>query len=113
MCGQLKKCWRRSACETVPLPAAQNDSRQAAAGTTIVSFAPVAGSSNSKAARGRPDCEDNNEKMKALFLENIHEAAAAPFARSGYEVKALQGSPDEATLLKAIKDVEVLGIRSK
>jgi D-3-phosphoglycerate dehydrogenase len=51
--------------------------------------------------------------MKALFLENIHEAAAAPFARGGYEVKTLPGSLDEATLLKEVKDVEALGIRSK
>src|SRR5574340_1480064 len=53
------------------------------------------------------------KKMKALFLENIHDAAAAPFTRDGYEVKTLPGSPDEATLLKEVRDVEVLGIRSK
>ena len=51
--------------------------------------------------------------MKALFLENIHEAAAAPFTQSGYEVRRLAGSPDEATLFKEIRDVEALGIRSK
>lgn len=51
--------------------------------------------------------------MKALLLENIHEEAAAPFTRAGYEVKRLPSSPDQATLLQEIKDVEVLGIRSK
>lgn len=51
--------------------------------------------------------------MKALFLENIHEAATAPFQRAGYEVKTLKGSPDESTLFQEVKDVEVLGIRSR
>jgi D-3-phosphoglycerate dehydrogenase / 2-oxoglutarate reductase len=51
--------------------------------------------------------------MKALFLENIHEAAAAPFIRDGYEVRTLQGSLDESALIEEVKDVEVLGIRSK
>lgn len=51
--------------------------------------------------------------MKALFLENIHEAAAAPFIKDGYEVRTLQGSLDESALINEVKDVEVLGIRSK
>jgi D-3-phosphoglycerate dehydrogenase / 2-oxoglutarate reductase len=51
--------------------------------------------------------------MKALFLENINEAAAAPFTRAGYEVRILRGSPDEPTLLREVQDVAVLGIRSK
>lgn len=51
--------------------------------------------------------------MKALFLESIHEAAAAPFIRGGYEVRTLQGSLDESALIEEVKDVEVLGIRSK
>ncbi len=51
--------------------------------------------------------------MKALFLENIHEAAAAPFTKAGHEVRTLPGSLDEETLIKEVKDIEVLGIRSK
>jgi D-3-phosphoglycerate dehydrogenase len=51
--------------------------------------------------------------MKALFLENIHEAAAAPFTKAGHEVRTLSGSLDEEKLIKELKDVEVLGIRSK
>jgi D-3-phosphoglycerate dehydrogenase len=51
--------------------------------------------------------------MKALFLESIHEAAAAPFIRDGCEVRTLQGSLDESALIEEVKDVEVLGIRSK
>jgi D-3-phosphoglycerate dehydrogenase / 2-oxoglutarate reductase len=51
--------------------------------------------------------------MKVLLLEGIHESAAAPFAQVGYEVRTLRGSPDEPTLLHEIRDVAVLGIRSK
>lgn len=51
--------------------------------------------------------------MKVLLLENINEAAAVPFARAGLEVKSLKTGLDEATLMKEIEDVEVLGIRSK
>ncbi len=52
-------------------------------------------------------------QMKTLFLESIHEEAAAPFIEAGHEVRRLSGSPDEATLLHEVSDVEVLGIRSK
>jgi D-3-phosphoglycerate dehydrogenase len=51
--------------------------------------------------------------MKALFFEGIHEDAVATFSRAGYEVRALAGSPDEAALVQEIRDVSVLGIRSK
>jgi D-3-phosphoglycerate dehydrogenase / 2-oxoglutarate reductase len=51
--------------------------------------------------------------MKALFLENIHEAAAILFTQAGYEVRRLHSSPDEAALFKEIRDAEILGIRSK
>jgi D-3-phosphoglycerate dehydrogenase len=51
--------------------------------------------------------------MKALFFEGIHEDAVATFSRAGYEVRTLPGSPDEAALIQEIRDVTVLGIRSK
>ena len=51
--------------------------------------------------------------MKALFLEGIHEDAIAKFSDAGYEVRTLPGSPDEALLVQEIRDVSVLGIRSK
>ena len=51
--------------------------------------------------------------MKALFLEGIHEDAVANFSRAGYEVRTLPGSPDGALLVQEIRDVSVLGIRSK
>jgi D-3-phosphoglycerate dehydrogenase len=51
--------------------------------------------------------------MKALFLEGVHEDAVATFSRAGYEVRTLPGSPNEAVLAQEVRDVSVLGIRSK
>jgi D-3-phosphoglycerate dehydrogenase len=51
--------------------------------------------------------------IKALFFEGVHEDAVATFSRSGYEVRTLPGSPDEAELAREVRDVAVLGIRSK
>jgi D-3-phosphoglycerate dehydrogenase / 2-oxoglutarate reductase len=51
--------------------------------------------------------------MKALFLEGIHDDAVAKFSQAGYEVSTLPDSPDAAFLIQEIRDVSVLGIRSK
>lgn len=51
--------------------------------------------------------------MKALFLEGIHEDAIKKFSGAGYKVRSLPGSPDAALLAQEIRDVSVLGIRSK
>ncbi|MBX2935377.1 MAG: phosphoglycerate dehydrogenase [Ferruginibacter sp.] len=54
------------------------------------------------------------EKIKILFLENISEVAVKRFKAEGYNnVKILNGALSEAELIHAIKDVHLLGIRSK
>ncbi len=54
------------------------------------------------------------EKINILFLENISESAAAQFTDSGYaSVKKITGALSEAELIKEIKNVHILGIRSK
>lgn len=54
------------------------------------------------------------EKINILFLENISEVAVAQFSRAGYRnVKKITTAISEADLLKLIKDVHLLGIRSK
>ncbi len=54
------------------------------------------------------------EKIKILFLENVSDAAIELFRKNGYtQIKKLSGSIPEETLLKEIKDVHILGIRSK
>ena len=54
------------------------------------------------------------EKINILFLENISDAAVKNFKDAGYiSVKKLTGALSEEQLIKEIKDVHLLGIRSK
>lgn len=52
-------------------------------------------------------------RMKVLLLENIENAAFENFIREGYQVESLKSALDEEDLIKKIKDVSILGIRSK
>ena len=53
-------------------------------------------------------------KIKILLLENISDAAVAELRQSGYtNVKKINGALNEAELVKAVKGVHLLGIRSK
>lgn len=54
------------------------------------------------------------EKIKVLFLENISDAAVAEFTAAGYSnVKKLTKALSEEELAAEIRDVHLLGIRSK
>lgn len=54
------------------------------------------------------------EKINILFLENISDAAVKRFKEQGYaNVRKLNGAISEEDLIKEIKDVHLLGIRSK
>jgi D-3-phosphoglycerate dehydrogenase / 2-oxoglutarate reductase len=54
------------------------------------------------------------EKINILFLENISDVAVDRFKEWGYvNAKKLGGALSEAELIKAVKDVHLLGIRSK
>jgi D-3-phosphoglycerate dehydrogenase len=54
------------------------------------------------------------EKINILFLENISDAAVKHFKESGYaSVRKLTGALPEDQLVEAVKDVHLLGIRSK
>jgi D-3-phosphoglycerate dehydrogenase len=54
------------------------------------------------------------EKINILFLENISDAAVQHFVDSGYaSVRKLTGALSEEQLIREIKDVHLLGIRSK
>ena len=53
-------------------------------------------------------------KIKILLLEDISESAIKEFTNSGYmEVKTFKGALEEDELIKQLKDVHLLGIRSK
>jgi D-3-phosphoglycerate dehydrogenase / 2-oxoglutarate reductase len=54
------------------------------------------------------------EKIKILLLENVSDVAVKNFARQGYShVEKLTKALPEAELIQAIKNVHLLGIRSK
>jgi D-3-phosphoglycerate dehydrogenase len=54
------------------------------------------------------------EKIKVLLLENISETAVKNFSRLGYsQVQKLSRALSEAELVEAIRNVHILGIRSK
>lgn len=54
------------------------------------------------------------EKINILFLENISDVAVEHFKSSGYSnVKKISGALSEEQLIKEIKNVHLLGIRSK
>jgi D-3-phosphoglycerate dehydrogenase len=54
------------------------------------------------------------DRIKVLFLENISDKAVQYFKQQGYaDVKKVTGALSEEELIKVIKDVHILGIRSK
>jgi len=54
------------------------------------------------------------EKINILFLENISDTAVKYFKDAGYaSVRKLNGALSEEQLMKEVKDVHLLGIRSK
>jgi D-3-phosphoglycerate dehydrogenase len=54
------------------------------------------------------------DQIKILFLENVSDKAVQRFREQGYtQIKKLSGALNEAELIKEIKDVHLLGIRSK
>lgn len=54
------------------------------------------------------------DKINILFLENISDVAVKYFNAAGYvNVRKLNGALSEEELIKAVKDVHLIGIRSK
>jgi D-3-phosphoglycerate dehydrogenase / 2-oxoglutarate reductase len=54
------------------------------------------------------------EKIKILLLENISNSAVEKFTSAGYNnIKKITGALSEAELMHEIKDIHILGIRSK
>jgi D-3-phosphoglycerate dehydrogenase len=52
-------------------------------------------------------------EIKVLLLENVHPVAAEAFAAEGYQVEQVKGALPEAELAQRVRDVHLLGIRSK
>ncbi|AUD05698.1 phosphoglycerate dehydrogenase [Spirosoma pollinicola] len=52
-------------------------------------------------------------RIKVLLLENVHPNAIQLFEQEGFNVEIRKGALDEEELIEAIRDVSILGIRSK
>lgn len=52
-------------------------------------------------------------EIKILLLENIHPVAAEAFRAEGFQVETARAALPEAELVQRVRDVHVLGIRSK
>lgn len=52
-------------------------------------------------------------RIKVLLLENVHPNAVQLFEQEGFNVDIRKGALDEDELIEAIRDVSILGIRSK
>ena len=56
----------------------------------------------------------DKSKIKFLLLEGIHESALRTLKSHGYEnIEAVKGSTSEQELLKKVKDIHFIGIRSR
>jgi D-3-phosphoglycerate dehydrogenase len=51
--------------------------------------------------------------IKVLLLENVHPVAKEAFAAEGFQVETVKGALSEAELAAKVRDVHLLGIRSK
>jgi D-3-phosphoglycerate dehydrogenase len=51
--------------------------------------------------------------IKVLLLENVHPVAIESFRSQGFDVETYKGAMDEDELAEKIKDVSIIGIRSK
>ncbi|MET0594627.1 MAG: NAD(P)-dependent oxidoreductase, partial [Polyangiaceae bacterium] len=61
----------------------------------------------------RPATSFPKDKIKILLLENIHESALEIFRAEQFQVEAIKHALKEDELAAKIRDVHVLGIRSK
>jgi D-3-phosphoglycerate dehydrogenase / 2-oxoglutarate reductase len=52
-------------------------------------------------------------KIKVLLLENVHDVAESIFSDEGFQLIILKEALNEIELIEQIKDVHILGIRSK
>ena len=52
-------------------------------------------------------------EIKVLLLENVHPVAVAALAAEGFQVESVKTALPEAELAERVKDVHILGIRSK
>jgi len=52
-------------------------------------------------------------EIRVLLLENVHPSAVGLFGHEGFQVERVSGALKEAELIERVRDVHILGIRSK
>lgn len=68
---------------------------------------------NTNSSTPRPLKPFVTKDIKILLLENVNDAGQNILRQQGYQVEALKAALPEAELIEKIRDVHVLGIRSK
>ncbi len=68
---------------------------------------------SAKSGANRGSTSFPKEKIRAVLLEGVHEAAAESLRADGWQVEMLPGSPDPAKLMKLAAEAHLIGLRSK
>ncbi|MCY7418249.1 MAG: phosphoglycerate dehydrogenase, partial [Chloroflexi bacterium] len=53
------------------------------------------------------------DRIRVLLLEGIHESARDVFRQEGFQLETVTGALDEDTLVERLRDIHILGIRSR
>jgi len=60
-----------------------------------------------------PETSFPKSQIRVLLLENVHASAREVLGREGFQVEVLAGALGEGALVERVRDVHVLGIRSR
>ncbi len=60
-----------------------------------------------------PETSFPKSQIRVLLLENVHASARELFGQEGFRVETLAGALEEDALVEKVRDVHVLGIRSR
>ncbi|KKA25973.1 hypothetical protein TD95_002154 [Thielaviopsis punctulata] len=77
------------------------------------SFSASVAAAAAAASSAKPLKPFNTEDVKILLLENVNQSGRDMLAKQGYQVEFLKTSLPEDQLIEKIRDVHVIGIRSK
>lgn len=91
-----------------PAPAAERTGIRLALGTNGCSLRRVKDLELETAPLSYP-----KHKIRVLLLEGIHESARRMFENDGVQVQLLPSALDEKELIEAVRDVHLIGLRSK
>ncbi|KAI0019644.1 D-3-phosphoglycerate dehydrogenase 1 [Xylariomycetidae sp. FL0641] len=94
-------------------PGPDTGRRMSVAASPSQTFQSGFGASFARGGQPKPLKPFNTQDIKILLLENVNESGKQILRGQGYQVEALKGSLQEDELIEKIRDVHVIGIRSK